>query len=123
MLFICPMSANLLAKITHGLCDDLLTNTVRAWDTKGTIDGVVHGQKKRIVVAPAMNTAMWEHPITARQIQVLEEEWGIENGGTGWFEVLRPQEKTLACGDRGIGAMMGWEEIAEVIEARLGLNS
>ncbi|KAL1870003.1 hypothetical protein VTK73DRAFT_2846 [Phialemonium thermophilum] len=122
LMVICPMSANLLAKVTNGLSDDLLTNTVRAWDTTGLIDGRVNGQKKRILAAPAMNTAMWEHPITKRQIRVLEEDWGVQGDGDGWFEVLRPQEKILACGDTGNGAMMEWQKIVEVIKARLGLS-
>ncbi|EMR64306.1 putative phosphopantothenoylcysteine decarboxylase protein [Eutypa lata UCREL1] len=133
-------------------------------------------KKKRIVVAPAMNTAMWRHPITAKQIRVLEAEWGVGNNknnkkssnttpssssnqhdssaansnanrgaqppqhqhsnshhddfdddrnadeGEGWFEVLRPQTKLLACGDRGDGAMCEWTEIVRVIEDRLGLD-
>lgn len=116
------MSANLLARITHGLCDDLLTSTIRAWDTDGTLDGLVHGRKKRIIVAPAMNTAMWTHPLTAQQIRVLEEEWGVRSDGTGWYEVLRPQEKALACGDTGVGAMIAWQEIVKVIKARLALD-
>lgn len=80
-------------------------------------------RRKRIVVAPAMNTAMWRHPVTARQVRVLEEEWGVkEDGeGEGWFEVLRPMEKELACGDVGDGAMKDWKEIVKVIEARLEL--
>ncbi len=74
-----------------------------------------------------MNTAMWRHPITAKQIRMLEEDWGVkadgEDGGSGWFEVLRPQpRKELACGDVGEGAMMDWREIVKVIEARLGLD-
>ncbi|KAI0012516.1 flavoprotein [Xylariaceae sp. FL0662B] len=83
--------------------------------------------KKRIIVAPAMNTAMWRHPVTARHLRVLEQEWGVKKNGEdsegddGWFEVLRPQQKTLACGDVGDGAMMEWTEIVAVIEDRLGL--
>lgn len=71
-----------------------------------------------------MNTAMWRHPITESQIKVLSEDWGVTNDGkgTGWFEVLPPQQKTLACGDIGDGAMMEWTDIAKVIEDRLGLN-
>ncbi|RYP67104.1 hypothetical protein DL771_007429 [Monosporascus sp. 5C6A] len=107
-------------------------------------------KKKRIVVFLAMNTAMWRHPITAKQIRVLEEEWGVgghkdrrdtdadrgasqprhygggdeDDGdeGDGWFEVMRPQSKLLACNDRGDGAMCEWTEIVRVIEDRLGLN-
>lgn len=67
-----------------------------------------------------MNTAMWKQPITKKQIDILDEEWGMKNGG--WFEVLLPMEKQLACGDVGGGAMKDWREIVEVIEDRLGLN-
>jgi hypothetical protein len=50
---------------------------------------------------------MWRHPITKRQVKVLEEDWGVceesvdlhEDENDGWFELLRPQEKELACGD------------------------
>jgi phosphopantothenoylcysteine decarboxylase len=141
ILVITPLSANTLAKITGGLCDNLLTSVVRAWDTTGELsvvegpegDGTVPGQlrgKKIIVVAPAMNTAMWRHPATNRQIKVLEKEWGVceessdlhDNEDEGWFEVLRPQEKQLACGDVGDGAMKDWNEIVKVIELRLGLG-
>ena len=70
-----------------------------------------------------MNTAMWRHPITAKQVRVLEDEYGVGNAdGTGWFEVLAPQKKTLACGDVGDGAMMEWTEIVRVVEERLGLG-
>lgn len=91
---------------------------------------------------------MWRHPITAKQLRVLEEEWGIQKApaltqsddgsasgnpptrqetspsqdeGDGWFEVLRPQSKVLACGDAGDGAMLEWSQIVTVIEERLGL--
>ncbi|KAK1771929.1 flavoprotein [Phialemonium atrogriseum] len=124
ILVIAPLSANTLAKLVNGLCDNLLTSVCRAWDTDGQVDG----QRKRIVVAPAMNTAMWRHPVTAKLIRVLEEDWGVrrdeETGEeTGWFEVLPPQAtKVLACGDVGSGAMMEWTEIVKVIEDRLGLR-
>ncbi|KAI0184468.1 flavoprotein [Xylaria flabelliformis] len=123
--------------------------TVISMTPDGT-DGITRNRrlKKRcILVAPAMNTAMWRHPITAKQLRVLEEEWGIqktaaptqpddgfapgasqENGaskdeGDGWFEVLRPQSKVLACGDAGDGAMLEWSQIVTVIEERLGLGA
>ncbi|KAL8410113.1 hypothetical protein RB594_008269 [Gaeumannomyces avenae] len=73
IMVIAPLSANTLAKVANGLCDNLLTSVVRAWDT----DGAVDGRPKRIVVCPAMNTAMWRHPITARQVRTLEREWGV----------------------------------------------
>ena len=101
LLVIAPMSADLLAKVTGGLCDDLLTSVVRAWDVK-----------RGIVAAPAMNQLMWEHPVTAKQVAVLVDEWE-------WFEVLMPQVKVLACGDVGQGGMCDWSEIVAVIENRL----
>ncbi|MCJ1293961.1 hypothetical protein MMC34_005518 [Xylographa carneopallida] len=119
LLVIAPLDANTLAKVVGGLADNLLTSVVRAWDTTG---GLVEGDGvKRIVVAPAMNTAMWRHPVTGRQIAVLEGEWGVGSGG--WMEVLRPVEKELACGDVGDGAMRDWREVVAVIEERLGLGS
>jgi phosphopantothenoylcysteine decarboxylase len=62
-----------------------------------------------------MNTMMGAHPLTAKQIAILNEEWG-------WFEVLPPQVKTLACGDVGQGGMCDWNEIVTVIEKRLALT-
>ncbi|CBX92166.1 hypothetical protein LEMA_P048720.1 [Plenodomus lingam JN3] len=132
IMVIAPLSANELAKITQGWSDNLLLSVVRAWDTTGLIDpvrdipGVQWPQqegvpKKRILVAPSMNTAMWFQPITQKQVQVLNEEWGLKNGG--WFEVLQPMEKELACGDVGGGAMKDWREIVGALEERLGLSS
>ena len=92
ILVIAPLSANTLAKIVNGMSDNLLTDTIRAWDTTGQIEGM----DKRIVVFPAMNVAMWVHPITTQHIRVLEQDWGVQfdaNGqriGGGWFEVFRP---------------------------------
>lgn len=132
IMVIAPLSANELAKITQGWSDNLLLAVARAWDTTGLIDPVrnIPGvqwprqdgvPKKRILVAPSMNTAMWFQPITQKQMNVLDEEWGVKNGG--WFEVLQPMEKELACGDIGGGAMMDWREIVSVIEQRLGLTT
>ena len=65
---------------------------------------------------------MWNHPITKKQIKILEQDWGVLGSPEGWVEVLRPIEKTLACGDTGDGAMHEWQDIVSVIEARLRLN-
>ncbi|KAF1960252.1 flavo protein [Byssothecium circinans] len=136
IMVVAPLSANSLAKITQGWSDNLLLSVIRAWDTTGELDPVRDSprldrpreeggegvrRKKRILVAPSMNTAMWKQPITEKQIKVLDEEWGGRNGG--WFEVLRPMDKELACGDVGGGAMKDWREIVEVIEVRLGLGT
>ncbi|KAI0134015.1 flavoprotein [Xylariales sp. AK1849] len=138
MLVIAPLSANTMAKIVNGMADGILTSVVRAWDARGELDNDIgrnpvrtataagaseqRRKVKRIIVATAMNTAMWRHPITSKQIHVLEE-WGVgkDGEGDGWFEILYPQKKTLACGDVGDGAMMEWTEIVRVIQDRLGL--
>jgi len=144
LMVVAPLSANGLAKISQGMSDNLVSSVIRAWDFSGLIDGTRpgvalpydmgktkeeleglpeafrEGRKKGIIVAPAMNTAMWSHPVTAKQLAVLEQEWGVETGG--WFEVLRPVEKMLACGDTGSGAMREWKAIVGVIEERLSLG-
>ncbi|OAA34175.1 Flavoprotein [Metarhizium rileyi] len=116
LLMVVPLSANTMAKMVAGICDNLLLSVVRAWDHDGSIDGV----GKKIVVVPAMNTAMWRNPLTARHIKTLEEDWG---GDEGWVEVLRPVSKRLACNDVGEGAMVGWQEIVSVAEDKLGLEN
>lgn len=147
LMVVAPLSANTLAKMVNGISDGLLLSVVRAWDTTGQLDpvrlsqsdasangggvnlgtaeggeaGLVAPRQRRIIVAPAMNTAMWVHPITAKQIRVLEEEWGVGNGG--WVEVLRPVEKRIACGDTGTGGMKEWKDIVSVIEERMELNN
>lgn len=135
IMVIAPLSADTLAKITQGWSDNLLLSVVRAWDTTAELDpirdipGVSWPQRagakdvrmaKPILVAPSMNTAMWKQPITTKQVKVLEEEWGVRSGG--WFEVIHPMEKELACGDVGGGAMRDWREIVAVIENRVGLT-
>lgn len=129
LLVIAPLSANSLAKLVAGLSDNLLLSVVRAWDTTGALDSHPHPRgRKIIVVAPAMNTAMWTHPVTAKHMRVLEEDWGVGSTSlpsssvcAGWIEVLRPVEKTLACGDVGDGAMREWSEIVRRIETLLFL--
>ena len=116
---IAPLSANSMAKMTAGLADSLLLSVVRAWDTTGEIEG---SRRKRIILAPAMNTAMWRHPVTRKQVQMLEEDWAVDKQPDGWIELLRPMEKTLACGDAGNGAMREWSEIVSVIEVQLNLK-
>ena len=119
ILLIAPLSANSLAKMTMGMSDGLLMSVVRAWDTTGLVDL----RRKRIFVALAMNTAMWRHPITTKQVRVLEQNWdaGEDPDEDGWITVLRPVEKELACGDVGEGAMMDWREIVDRIERHLKL--
>ena len=126
MMVIAPLSTNSLAKLALGLSNNLISSVARAWDTTGLIDGLrgwiqtrsteKDVGRKVIMVAPAMNTAMWNHPITKRHLDVLSKDWGFDHGG--WFEVLAPIDKGLACGDVGGGAMKEWKEIVSSIEAK-----
>jgi phosphopantothenoylcysteine decarboxylase len=92
---VAPLSADTLAKLAAGLCDNLLTSVARAWDWA-----------KPFVVAPAMNTAMWEHPVTARQLAELVR-WGVR--------VVPPVSKALACGDVGNGALAPIDSIVAAV--------
>lgn len=61
MVVIVPMDANTLAKIAGGLCDNLISSVMRAW----------YMRVKPVILCPAMNTIMWEHPVTAAHINQL----------------------------------------------------
>ncbi|KAF8428709.1 flavoprotein [Tirmania nivea] len=104
ILVIAPLSADFLAKMVGGFVDGLLGGVTRAWDVE-----------KSIVVAPAMNTLMWQHPVTREQMDVLRNKWE-------WVQVLEPVEKSLACGDVGTGAMIEWWEVVEYVLKELGLE-
>jgi phosphopantothenoylcysteine decarboxylase len=103
LLVICPLDANSLAKMATGICDNLLLCTTRAWDLS-----------KPLLFCPAMNTKMWEHPITKQQIDQLKS-WG-------YHEVLCIS-KTLMCGDSGMGAMAEVDKIIETISNVLDRES
>ncbi|KAL1837941.1 hypothetical protein VTJ49DRAFT_3236 [Mycothermus thermophilus] len=128
VLVVAPLSANTLARVVNGMSDNLLTSVIRAWDTDSSIDN----KRKLILVAPAMNSAMWRNPITEKQLRVLTEDWGVKVAGSdsangespssGWFRVIPPISKTLACGDTGDGAMASVPTICQAIEETLGLG-
>jgi len=92
---VAPLSANTLAKLANGLADNLVTSTLRAWDFS-----------KPVCVAPAMNTYMWDHPVTRPQLNTMES-WG--------YTVIPPIVKTLVCGDKGTGAMASVDTIIETV--------
>lgn len=94
---IAPLSLNTLAKISNGICDNLLTQVVRAWDFS-----------KPIIVCPSGNTYMWENDPTAEQ---------INNISSRGFVVIPPIVKTLACGDTGIGGLCNHSDIINEIES------
>jgi phosphopantothenoylcysteine decarboxylase len=121
LLVIAPLDANTLAKLALGLCDNLLTCVYRAWEPD-----------RPILLAPAMNTRMWEHPATVRHLrQLLEDHGGTHplgsldpeelcetiNATCPRLRVAPPQSKRLACGDEGQGAMADVAQIAVAVEA------
>lgn len=99
-LVIAPLSANTLAKMANGVCDNLLTSIFRAWD-----------HTRPVVVAPAMNTMMWHNHPTATQLSSLRRDFAIQ--------VLPPTSKELACGDVGMGAMAQISDIVKLVTASL----
>jgi phosphopantothenoylcysteine decarboxylase len=82
---------------------------VRAWDI-GSCSEILGARllKKPVIVAPAMNTNMWQHPFTKKQIDILSKELG--------FYIIDPIEKLLMCGDKGMGAMASIEHIIEIVK-------
>jgi phosphopantothenoylcysteine decarboxylase len=99
---IAPLDANTLAKLANGLCDNCLTCVWRAWDPT-----------QPVVLAPAMNTLMWEHPLTERQLRTLQADYPR-------LRIVAPQTKRLACGDVGVGAMAEVAEIVAVVGGMAG---
>lgn len=129
-VLIAPLDAHTLAKISLGLCDNLVTCIMRAMETKKMT------KKKPVIVCPAMNTAMWDHPVTEEHLNRVRGLYGsgpsssgFSNkslGSSSWgrlplswqdalFQVVPPVEKRLACGDIGVGAMAPIEKIAEAV--------
>ncbi len=93
LVMIAPASANVLVKLAHGLCDDMLTTTVLACSCKK-------------IVAPAMNTGMYENPITQDNLERLRKFD---------FEIAEPAVGYLACGDTGAGKMLEPEILLQYI--------
>jgi phosphopantothenoylcysteine decarboxylase len=94
-LVIAPLDANTLAKIANGICDNLLTCVVRAWDWS-----------RPMILVPAMNTFMWENSPTAEHIQIMRDRGA---------KIVYPVEKRLACNDVGMGAMAPVDSIAQAL--------
>jgi phosphopantothenoylcysteine decarboxylase/phosphopantothenate--cysteine ligase len=101
LIVIAPATADLLAKMAHGLADDLATAVLLATD-------------KSVLVAPAMNVRMWEHAATQRNVARLRED-GIAFVG--------PNEGDMACGEFGFGRMTEPAEIVEAIAALIGVGT
>ena len=99
-VLIAPATANILAKIAHGIADDFLTTLCLA-------------TKAPILVAPAMNVNMWENAVTQQNVQVLRSR-GVK--------VIDPDEGYLACGLTGAGRLASVEAIVQAAAEILGIR-
>lgn len=95
LVIVCPASANTINKLANGIADNLLTSLFLA-----------HDWTKPYLIAPAMNTLMYQHPATQSSLKKLEE-WGVK--------ILPTTEGYLACGDTGKGKLLEPDEIYERI--------
>jgi phosphopantothenoylcysteine decarboxylase/phosphopantothenate--cysteine ligase len=99
-LVIAPASANVLAKMAHGVADDFLTTLCLA-------------TKAPVIVAPAMNVNMWEHEATRENLVTLRAR-GVH--------IVNPDEGYLACGMTGAGRLAAGEVIAKAVSELLGVR-
>jgi phosphopantothenoylcysteine decarboxylase/phosphopantothenate--cysteine ligase len=95
---IAPLSANTLGKLACGLADDALTTVLMAIPAPTPV-----------VLAPAMNTAMWEHPVVRRNLRWLTE---LQR-----YQLVDPVSKRLACGDVGPGGLPDPADLLTAVEA------
>jgi phosphopantothenoylcysteine synthetase/decarboxylase len=95
LLVIAPATANVIAKLAHGIADDALTCIALALNPKA-----------KILIAPAMNGKMWMHAATQENVKTLKKRGA---------EFIGPDEGMLSCGYEGIGRLWPVEQIAERI--------
>ena len=100
VFLIAPATANVIGKIANGIADDMLTTTVMA--TKG-----------KVLIAPAMNTNMYENPIVQRNISILKDLG---------YSFVDPESGRLACGDTGEGKLASPETIVEEVVKLLSVE-
>ncbi|MDB5697794.1 MAG: coaBC [Alphaproteobacteria bacterium] len=98
LIVVCPATADLLAKMSAGIADDLATTLLLATD-------------KKVLAAPAMNIRMWQHPATIRNVARLRADGVI---------LLEPEEGEMACGEFGPGRLPEPPAIFAAIEQALG---
>ncbi|GLQ27899.1 bifunctional phosphopantothenoylcysteine decarboxylase/phosphopantothenate--cysteine ligase CoaBC [Sulfitobacter pacificus] len=96
LVVVAPATADLMAKMAQGLANDLVSTLLLATDTP-------------VMIAPAMNVRMWDHPATQRNLKTLQ--------GDG-IKVVGPNEGDMACGEHGPGRMAEPLEIVAAIEAQ-----
>lgn len=97
LIVIAPASANIMAQMASGLAEDLATTTLLA-------------ANKPILIAPAMNHAMWNNPATQRNLKTLQ------NDG---HHFIGPEEGDMACNEHGMGRMSEPADILRAIQKRL----
>ena len=97
LVVVCPATMNILGKLAHGICDDLVTS-------------VVFATKAPVVIAPAMNREMYAHPATQQNLATLTR-YG--------YEFLGPTRGRLACGVVGLGHVAEPEDVVKAIRQRL----
>ncbi|HLK26191.1 MAG TPA: bifunctional phosphopantothenoylcysteine decarboxylase/phosphopantothenate--cysteine ligase CoaBC [Caulobacteraceae bacterium] len=98
LIVVAPATADLMAKAAAGIADDLASTTLLATDTP-------------VLMAPAMNVRMWEHPATQRNLATLKAD-GVA--------FIGPDEGAMACGEFGVGRMAEPEAIFAAVQAALG---
>ncbi|KAE9409278.1 flavo protein [Gymnopus androsaceus JB14] len=96
IVLVAPCSANTLSKIAHGICDNLATSLLRAL-----------APTTPTYIFPAMNTLMYEHPLTSEHLRIVRD--------VVRYSVVGPIGKNLACGDVGLGAMTEWRDIVQIV--------
>jgi phosphopantothenoylcysteine decarboxylase/phosphopantothenate--cysteine ligase len=101
LIVVAPATADLLAKMAQGLAGDLATAVLLATD-------------KQVLVAPAMNVRMWQHPATRRNVATLWQDGSVFVG---------PDDGEMACGEFGPGRMAEPDDIVEAIENLLAANA
>ena len=100
-MVVAPATADLIGKCANGLANDLASTTLLATD-------------KPVLMAPAMNVRMWQHPAVRRNVETLKTD-GVEFAG--------PEEGEMACGEFGPGRMAEPAAIANAIEGLLSRTS
>ena len=95
LVLVAPATADILAKVAHGICDELLTTVILA-------------TKAPVVFAPSMNTNMWENKITQRNVSLLKE---------CGYKFIEPEVGELACGYEGKGRLPELKTIIDNILA------
>lgn len=97
LVLIAPATANTIAKLAHGLADDLLSTTVLA-------------TRAKVIVCPAMNSRMYSHPVTVQNINKLRQ--------LGYW-VIDPDSGMMACKEEGAGRLPDWSEVKEYLARSL----